>query len=245
MTEIEILDYENFDSLLSKNENDYYIRYFIDGAIEGAELDDLPFFRGIKKEVGNRLVAAGFLEGVVKDPARVREFAALLDKFPFKLPNDQPMATLEIIAGLHALAEVEDIRPLIKDETGKEIYLRTIKMMVDLFRAGSIPALVTSEKEKKGNSLSTRNFKKILIRVAILNIFEKYPNSKTVGNVWNKLNTMNITDNKTRREYHIKTSKNKAGEDVILITGDGLKKPLSYKKRTLERLVKEVKNLKL
>lgn len=253
--EIEACDYEKIGDFYSKR--------------------GFPFLRSFEIWIEAKLIKAGFKKEFIKEKNRLRGLVHTVNfeqgrsyqdyrwdinpplGFPsgtYKISEDKHTLWFnpEIEAAFRTLESINIMKELLINDgaVNKEavkVYLRSLELIINLSRAGNISKIANAEAAKKDNSLNTRELKKIIIRRAIIYIFDKYPKSpKTAGAVWNKLNTINksMTDNKTWKKYQIRTGKNKAGEDIILITGDGLKKHLSYKKRTLERLVKEVRNLK-
>lgn len=244
------LDEINIDSCVT-HDNKFHnsmpynsMRWFIDGML--AEDDgELPFLSAFKNEVQGYLKKAGFSEGAINDVKEVQRLTAMLDNYPFKLPSDCPASTPEIEAALHTLAEIEAIRPLLHsaDPGGKEIYLRTIRMVLGLLRSGRIAGLVAAESTKKDHSLRTRELKKLIMNAIIANIFEKNPHRpKTLGEVWNKISSGYecVRNTRTGAEYIAKTGKNAKGQDIVSIIGD-VPKPIEYSKRSLQRFINELK----
>lgn len=260
------------DSFITNDEWDF-LRAKIEGEIihcnrKGVDLRRLPFTDWFEKETKNKLLKAGFRKEIIEDEKKLKKLIHIITweqgedvnlpyGFPsgtYKVSKDKKTVRInpDIEACLLVLESIKIMKELLitDGEVNKEavkIYLRSLELIINLSRAGNIAALAVSEVAKKENSRDTHELKKIIIRRAIIYIFDTYPkNPKTAGGVWNKLNTIkkSMTDKKTGKKYQIKTGMNKTGEDIILITGDELKKPLLYKRRTLERLVKEIRNLK-
>lgn len=145
----------------------------------------------------------------------------------------------DVESALRVLESIDQIKKELTDNKTIMLFLKSFVLLTDVYRAGCMTRL-----SMKKNSEDSKNIKRLLVGRVIIDIFEKYPNiPRTLGMVWNKIDLVAkgkpITDKRTGKMYYVKTGKNKKGEDILLITGDGIKptKPLEYSKRSLYKII--------
>lgn len=251
-----------------------HVQYLISEGLKCCDITDdigprfLPFIRNFEGKIQDKLVKVGFKKEVIDDPEKLETMLRILDGqgieymsprfeprfFPegsFTMREDKRIYWIEpdIDAAIRALKSLSVIRGLLlKDgvlnKDAARVYLRSMELIINLARAGDVPKMAKVEAKKRGNSIASRDIKKIIASRVIIEIFEKYPHRpKTLGEIWNKLNLIAkgkpMTDKQTGKKYYVETGKDKKGEDVLVITGDGIKpsRPLKYKKRSLNKII--------
>ncbi|MBW2600192.1 MAG: hypothetical protein JRC60_09065 [Deltaproteobacteria bacterium] len=238
----------------------------------GLNLEDLPLLSWFEFETKSRLRSAGFKKETLENKKELDkaiqvlglqtmispnpERIPLLNGFPpgtFNISEDNLTfrVNIQIEAALRTIRSIENIKKLlvkdgVADRETVRVYLHSMELMINLSKVGNIVELATKEAEKKENSLKTRDLKKRLMRSAIKNIFEGNDRPRTLGTAWVKYDNVNagriFVDRVTKGKFQTKTGKDQDGNDCIIITSDGLKKPLEYKKRSLQTFVDEFKN---
>lgn len=240
----------------------------VEGRLNPEDLPFIPYFKGTMKD---KLIKAGFDKEALDNPDELELILKELDKqgikydhpkwrdnppygFPsgsFTLSSDNCILWVkpDIDAALRALESITIIKGLLVNNglvnrEAIKVYLYSLELMINLSRAGNVPELAVSEADKREKSLITRELKKEVMRCIIENIFKKNPHRpKTLGEVWNKIDSgyEGIRFIKTKKEYIAKTGKDTKGKNIVIITGDGLKNPFIYKKRSLHRFIDELK----
>ena len=226
---------------------------------------DAPFIQWFEEMLHKRLREEGFRKEILDNQSELKKLTSVLDSQgfrykdwnwiespPYGLPTESYTVSEDghtmwvrpsMEAALRSLESLMAIKKLLVNKNAVQVFLLSLDLIVNSARAGRVPDLARTEAKKNKGSLETRELKKTIIQEAILRIFDKNPHRpRTVGEVWNKINSIEeITVRQTGMKYQVRTVKNKAGEDIVLITGRKLKKPLSYKKRTLERYIRDLK----
>lgn len=109
------------------------------------------------------------------------------------------------------------------------------KNMLDMME----PLAISDAKKIKGSKRS-RKFKQRIAIEALKMIFKQKPNmKKTLGGVWNKfylLKNKDIYDPLTGEKSRVYTK-----SETLFIERENLKKPLEYKKRSLQRFIDALK----
>jgi len=201
----------------------------------------LPFLRSFEISLERKLTGAGFKEEQIMNNEWLKS-EAVSRQGDYDNPD-----TAAAIAALVAIKKLKDL--LLSDgkfdKFGIKIFLISLDAIINLFRAGSASELARTEVLKIANSVKTRGLKKHLIMTAIAQIFQEYPNmKKTLGNVWNKIDSLNekipVINPKTGEKVSIRTFKNEQGEEFVSTTGSGLNfEP--YAKRSLQTFINELK----
>lgn len=265
----------SIDSLLTSDERDH-VQYLIGESLRDCEVEktfdpeDLPFILYFEKTIKDKLIKAGFKKDVLENRKRFETTLKNLDRqgsgnayfwtrdgLPYGFPRDVVDISREdnkmywidsdIDAALRALQSMTALKQLLQNNEAVKIYLRSLEMIVNLFRSGNAPELAEAEAKKLDKSRWTRTIKKLLMRRAIKLVFDEFPKNKTLGVLWNKFDFVNknkpftVTDKDTRRKenYIIETGKNVKGKDIVIITGDQGR--FEYSKRSLQHFIDELK----
>jgi hypothetical protein len=235
----------------------------------------LPFFSWFRGEIKDKLKKAGFKKSIIENKKRLETtmknlnrqgkgnaYLSTNDGFPYGFPSEVVefdnvnkglyWIKSDIDAALRTLESLEILKELlvtdgVVNKEAVKVYLRSLELIINLSRAGNVPALAVSEADKRQKSLETRELKKLVMKCLIDNIFKKNPKRpKTLGEVWNKIDRgeEEITLRKSKKSYIAKTDKDAKGSDIVIITGD-VEKPMEYAKRSLQVFIDEVKNTPL
>jgi len=250
---------------------------------DDAELTQSIFISDFEDSIKIKLIKSGFKKEAIESQERMKAILeglnmqgrtikgignTLLKEYPSKVVKfgkDENIYWIqpEIEAALRSLVAMTELKarlmngPLLNKEAIKT-FLLSLKLIVNLVRAGNVPKLAISEAEKKDKSLTRRELKKEVMSRIIDNIFKKNPRRpKTLGEVWNKIERGNeiIPLSKNHKIYTAETGK-KNGKEVVIVRGfivksqkdengkdiykDG-EKPIEYKKRSLQHFIDELK----
>ena len=140
------------------------------------------------------------------------------------------------------LSLIWELRETIKDQAAWMVFMKTLRLVTIVNRAGVVPKLAQSEAEKKENKQITTDIKSRVIRAAIGNIFKKYPEmKKTLGTVWNKLDIVNKDKTFEKDVYRVKRGKDEKGKRIVIITKNNEPFCEPYKRRSLQKFINELK----
>ncbi len=138
----------------------------------------------------------------------------------------------------YSISQKKKIIELLSPENRLSVLKDTISTqnnMLDLMEP-----LAVAEAKKIKKSLYSRQLKQRITMEAIKTVFAEYPNmKKTLGGVWIKLNRLKdkiIYDPVTDQKCNIYIR-----GDILFIHIDGLKNPLKYTKRSLQRFINDLK----
>lgn len=162
------------------------------------------------------------------------------------------------IEGKSDLSLIWELRETIKDQAAWMVFIKTLRLVTIVYRAGIIPRLAQAEAKKRDNLIINGETKKRIIRAAISNIFKKHPTiPKTFGAVWQKFDVVNrnqvfqFPNNEVHRvgkgvcefkkgDYRAKKGKGKKGKEVIVITKNN-EWFGEYAQRSLQPFINELK----
>lgn len=244
-----LYDYVN-DSLIATDEWES-IREKLENELHNCDSDEegideyyreigIPFLNMFKFYLEKKLIRHGSEYGFGGDwfkPESCLEAKADSYRGDYKNPDIEAA-----LAGLVCIKKLKNMlinngkidRGLIK------IFLLSIEMSINLFRAGEVPKLARVEVRKTSNSINSRDLKKEILHACLKQIFNQYPKTpKTLGGVWRKIDlikTVALDVDGVSQKYNIIVEK-----DELLFTGIDLKKPLKYAKRSLEPFIKSLK----
>lgn len=225
------------------------------------DANGLPFIPYFEKKMQAKLTSAGFKEEVLVTPRKLKFLIDQLEKQGFEFVHPWPGHSFpestyeidgttfwvkpEIEAALRALAAIGRLKELLRDNAAIEVYLQTLDMLSNLMRSGNLVQQGIGRIQGEKASEDSRQIKQLVLRRAILNVFDKYPKvPKTAEGIWPKYNLANkdvpLTDRKTAEVYFTETGANRKGERILIIKRQG-KKPLTYKFDSLRTHIDWVK----
>ena len=156
------------------------------------------------------------------------------------------------------LSLIWELRETIKDQAAWMVFIKTLRLVTIVYRAGIVPRLAQAEAVKRDKFSIRKETKKRIIRAAINNVFKKYPKRpKTFGAVWAKFDVVNknavfqipkdeihwagkVVGELKKGDYRVKIGKGKKEKEAIIITKNN-ERFCEYAQRTLERIITELK----
>lgn len=211
----------------------------------------LPFIAYFEREIKRKLIKAGFKDNIFEDQTDFQITLQILDKqrkgvygtwdhilsgYPANVVTFSEDRTIfwikpDVEAALRALESITIIKRLLVNEKSvnfeaHRVYLRSLELVINLARMGTIPQMAKAEVAKQKNRKRTREMWSAIIYLAVKNVLETIPKPQnwTLGHVmlkFDKVNkgkilygcaTVSIGEKNSKRGIWIQSTRNSKSE---------------------------------